>query len=424
MAAENLTSLAKAVFGPDGVPNLVPDFAVIQKDIEFSKGEALGDYFEMAVRTNVPKGVTFAKGDGTAGAFALGDVIVGSQVKSKVYGYQMALRDWLSNEDAAKLSSSRNSFERAAPFFFEGMQMSLRRFLELQCLYGGSGIADTTGAGTAVDATHQTVAILPAKWAEGIWAGAQSDSINFYSGSTLISSGANAIFSVDSVDFDNKKITVSGTATGITALISALGSGTLSVYHAGSYGNQMDGIHKMLSATSGNIQNIDVTLYSQWKGISYAPASSGPLDFDKAKRLASAIMSRGGLMEGANFYINNKNFDDLVTDIVAVQRDKLGSDKVKVGVKEITFTTSAGDLTIKAHPMVWEGYGYCLAKPKKYWKRVGAADITGVNPVTGGKIFFDLPSNMGIESRLFTHQSSCTEALAKSGYISSLVPTT
>ena len=418
----DLSNLAKQVFGPNGLPNLVPDFAVIQQDVKFSQQEKLGAYFEMAVRLGLPKGVTFAKGDGTAGAFDLNDPVAGSVGQAQVYGYQIMVRDQLSNEDAAKLvKAGPQGFASASSVFYEGQMLSIRRYLEIEFLYGQAGLSLTSGAGTVVSATSHIVNMNDAYWADGIWAGALNDKIQFYTGSTLISSGADSIFTVSAVDFEDREITVTGTSTGITALISALGSGALTPFFYGAKGNEQPGIHTILTASSGNIFNISTTAYPQWHGIQYAAGSSS-MSFAKAKALASRIMAQGGLMEGGCLYINHKNWDDLVDDIVAVQRDKLGNDKVKVGVKEVTFTTPAGDLVIKAHAMVWEGFGYLLAKPSKYWKRVGATDVTTQIPGFGEDMFFPLQSKAGVENRVYTHQAIFTEALAKSGVITGLVP--
>jgi hypothetical protein len=432
-AVENLNALAKTIFGDEGVPSLVPDFALIQQDVGFQTGKKMGDYYEESVRLSIPKGVTHAAGDGTAGAFDLNDPVAGTQTKAKVYGFQKLLREQMSNEDAFKLASSEQAFREGVPFFFEGMQIAGRRYVELMSLYGQSGIAVTTGSGTDAGSTSHIIAINPSYWADGIWAGALDEKLHVYDvGDDLVSSAANAIFVVSAVDFVNKTVTVTGTSTGITALESALSGGACKIFLYDSVSGSLDssptykeaaGIYKLLSDTTSTIFNISRTTYGLWRPTIFDPAAAGQLTFNKIKFALSMALGQGGLMEGATLYVNNKNYDNVATEVMAQQRlNSTSVGKVEIGVDEIVFKHAAGKCVLKGHPMVWEGFGLGLAQPKKYWKRIGAADITTKVPGFGDDMFFPLGTKAGVEARIYTHQAIFSHAPAKSFLIKDLVP--
>lgn len=403
--AENLNSLHKTVYG-DGVPELVPDFAQLQKDFKFEKAKQIGDYFEQTVRLALPSGFTHETSDGNAGVYTLNDSIGGSQSRAKVYGYQTVLRDQLGYDDAAKaVSGGEKAYKAAMPFFFAGMQKAARKRLETQLLYGGVAIGEVN----SYTGGDPSVVIKTAEWAPGIWAGLKGAAIDVHEGST---STVRASVTIASVDIEARKLTLSGTVASCAQ--------NDKIYFKGAYGKEILGVHKILTNT-GNLFNINAATYEMWKSNSLA--ITGALSFKAVKKAIAKAVGMG-LMEDICLYVNPLGWDDLSEDLVnlrTIKKDEVR--KVELGHEEIVYVSQNGKTIIKPHAMVKEGYAYGLCKPD--WHRIGACDFQmGVPGVDKGNVFFHLQTKAGFEARGFMNQAIYSEAPANSFIISGIVNTT
>lgn len=401
MAAEDFSALHKVAYG-EGVPELVPDIAVIQKDIKFHEAALLGDYFEQAVRLALPGGFTRAKGDGTAGAFALNGATGGTQKKAKVYGYQMTLQDQIPYEDLSKAANAGSqAYKKATALFWEGMQMSMRKMLEINLLYGNVGIGKV-GTYTSGD---PSITIATADWAPQIWAGLEGASIDVMSGT---SSTVRGNVTIVSVDIENKKITLSGTVTGCSA--------NDIVYFKGGYGKEMSGLYEILS-NSGSLFNISAATYTNWKAASHTV--SGAFSFQALKKGLGKGIAKG-LMAPINVYCSIGAFDDLIGDIQQLRNvDKSEVRKIELGQDEVVYKYANVAASIKPHAMVKEGHA--LGVTPQYTKRVGSADFAfGMPGRSDGKIWFDLEGYAACEGRAYTHQGIFSEMPASCIYWSSI----
>jgi hypothetical protein len=72
--------------------------------------------------------------------------------------------------------------------------------------------------------------------------------------------------------------------------------------------------------------------------------------------------------------------------------------------------------------MVKEGYAYGLFLPS--WHRVGAVDLELGAPGFGGQPWFNMPTNAGVEARIYTNQGIISEMPATNFYISGIVNST
>jgi hypothetical protein len=411
---ESLNALAKEVFG-QGVPDLVPNGIKLQTAMPFSaKQQQLGLKYVQTVRLAYPSGFTHALGDGTAGAFSLGDSIGGVQKRAEVTGAQILLRDQMSYEDAAKCASGREAFKEGTAFFFEGMQKAFRKRLEVELLYGAQGLGTISGT-PATSGSNKVITISAAQWAAGIWSGFEGMQLDAYNGASKVNT--NAVLALVSVDVVNKKITVSGNSTDLAALASGH-----TLYYVGAYGNEFTGIHGVLN-NSGSLFSIDASVYSLWAGTQYAP-SSGALSFNKVKKAIALGVSKG-LDEDVDLYMSPGAWDDVLNDIAALRKtDKSEVKKVEIGAEEIVFHSQNGMCRLVPSMYIKEGFAYGLASPKSYWKRIGAQDVTFKNPGFGDQMFFQLQTKAGVEARAYTHQAVFCEAPCKNFLISNIVNST
>jgi hypothetical protein len=402
MAAEDFSAIHKVVYG-EGVPELVPDYAVVQKDIKFKESQLLGDYFEQAVRLALPGGFTRKAGDGTAGAFTLNGATAGTQKKAKVYGYQLLLQDQIAYEDLSKASKAgAQSYKAATGLFWEGMQLSMRKMLEIMCLYGNAGIGKV---GTYTSATP-SITISESDWAPQIWAGLEGASIEVMNGTT--STVRDTPVTIVSVDIDTRIVTISGTVSGATA--------NDIVYFKGGYAAEMYGLYSILSNT-GSLFNISATTYTNWKAASHSVG--GAFSFQALKKGLGKGMAKG-LMYPINVYTSIGAFDDLIGDIHQLRQvDKSEVKKIELGQDEVVYKYAGVSAVIKPHSMVKNGHA--MGVVPQFAKRVGSCDIGfGMPGRTDGKVWFDLETKAGVEGRMYTHQGVFSEMPAVNVYWSSI----
>jgi hypothetical protein len=402
--AENLNALHKTVYG-EGVPDLVPNIAKLQREFAFESAKKIGDYYEQAVRLALPGGFTHELSDGTAGVYSLNDAKAGTQKKAKVYGYQTVLRDQMSYDDAAKAAAGgAQAYKEGTSFFFEGMQRSARKRIETNLLYGQMGIGKISGY-TSGD---PSITISASEWAPQIWAGMEGAEIDIHNTTTSTVRGS---VTISAVDVENRKITISATVSGCAA--------NDIVYFKGAYGKELVGVHKILSNTS-TLFNIDASTYSLWKSVSQT--TTGALSFKLIKKAIAKAVGKG-LMDDVVLYLNPGGWDDVAEDIASLRSvDKNEIRRVEIGHEEIVYVSQNGKTRLVSHPMVKEGYAYGLCKP--YMKRVGASDFEMGAPGMDGEVWFHLDGKAGIEARGFTNQAIFSEMPAVNFLISGIVNTT
>lgn len=403
---------------------VIPDFCQIQKDIDFvSRDLESGGYYTEAVVLAGENGVTYADADDDA--FTLEDSIALTMGKAQIKGSQHVLRSRIGYNAAARAVTSKQAFVQATQLVVENMKKSIHRFLEIDFLYGGSASAAGAGIGTTASsanasATSTVVQLTTKSFAMGIWGGAKGSLLNFYNGATLISSGADAVFTVTAVSLDNRTITVSGSATGITALDAAT-SGGLNVWRKGQYAKSMSGIRK-INVNSGTIFNIDAATNEYWKSVEYDVADS---QLTMLKVLAGFASANGrGLMEDANLYLNPITYKDLNSRESALRRYSDKESKAKNGFGGIQYEVNGFIVTVKSHPMVKEGDAFGLA-PKQLI-RIGATEPTfalpGLSGSKGEMAFFQpVADAAAFEMRCYSNQAIFPKAPAQMVYFKNIV---
>ncbi len=327
MSVQDFSALNKVVFG-DSPPTLIPDLCVVQKDINFEASAKLGDSFEQPVRLALPSGFTRALGNGTAGGFTLNGARAGAQKKATVYGTQLVLQEQVAYEDLAKAASAgQQAYKAAMGFMWEGMQLAMRKQLEIMCLYGNVGIGKLSAY-----ATTPTMTIDVAHFAPQIWGGMEGALIEIMNGTS--STVRDTPVSIVSVDLDTRIVTLSGTVSGAAA--------NDIVYFKGGFAKEMNGLAAM-AANTGSLFGISATTYNNWKWATHSVG--GAMSFQALKKgLAKGVNK--GLAYPINIYLSTGAVDDLIGDIhqlrtvtkEEVKRIELGADEVEYnfcGVKAL-----------------------------------------------------------------------------------------
>lgn len=400
----------------DSVENLIPEAAKVIKMVPFvQRDKETGNKYHQPVIVAQEQGVTYAAVD--SGAFALEDSVAMTMQDAQVQGSQMLLRSALSYDAAARASNSKKAFVKSTELLVENMMESITKRLEICLLHGQVGLG-VKSASANINATSTRITISTATFAAGIWCGMENAKLNFYlvSNGALVSSGADSVFVIDSVDIDNKQLVVSGTATGITALDAAADS---DIYFKGSRSgastwNEMAGMRKIITNT-GLLFNINATTYNLWKGNS--STVSGQLTMGKLLSAISKPVERG-LNEKVVVLVNPKTWANLASDLAALRRfdGSYSKSKQESGTESICYYGQNGEIEIVSHNIVKEGESFVF--PPKRCKRIGAQEISFKTPGREDEIFLHLPSNAGFEMRIYSDQSLFVETPARTLYIS------
>ena len=415
MAQYNTTStldgLFKNVYG-EGPINAIPEVAILQAKVKFKQTERIGKSYNFPVILSSEAGVTYLAAG--AGVSTLNDAIAAQLKEASVDANQIIIRGQMDYEAAAKAVASKAAFKNASELLVENLMETGARRLEMAFLYGQSA----TGLGTAdssanASATSTVVTMLAAGWAPGIWAGTENALINFYkvSNDSLVSSGADAIFTITAVNFTDRKLTLSGTATGIGDLDTALGDGDCYIHWRGAKSVEPVGLDKIIT-NAGSLFGISAATYSLWSGSSHGFGSAAATTA-KLLNMAGLAVSKGGLMEEADILMSPKTFTNLSGTMTDLRRQNGGAKETEgiAGFETIILMGPNGKLNLVPHPMVKEGE--CFLVPMKRVKRIGTQEFSFETPGRKGELFLHLSDKNAYELRIYTSQSIIVETPAK-----------
>jgi hypothetical protein len=418
----DLAGLFKQVYGDD-VVNLIPESYILTKDVNFVTAKKLGDKYHQPVIVQQEHGFTYAAPN--SGAFALNAAISMKTQDAQVDASQVLLRASMDYETAARAATGKGAFLEATALQMENMMESASKRLELAALYGQSGLGQAASS-VNTNATTTVVTLTTGSFTVGIWSGAEGAPIQFWNQSTgaLISSGSDAVFTISSVNPATNSLTVTGTATGITALDTFLAGATdADVYFNGSRTSatvwaEMAGLDKIITNT-GTLFNINAATYSLWKGNTYS-AASGALTFAKLQSGIAAAVARG-LTEDVTVMVNPLTWGNLLSDQAALRRydPSYSSAEVKNGGNSIKFFGQNGSMTIVPHIFVKPQDAFAI--PMKRVKRIGSQDLSFKAPGVGDNIFLHIPDIAGFEYRLYTAQSIFLETPSRAVKFTTIV---
>lgn len=440
VSVSSLNGLYKEAYS-DGLVTLYPDTVDLVKQIGFSEAERVGNNYHQPVILTKEHGITYAAAG--AGAYALAPSVPMVMKDAALAGVQSTLRTQIAYDTVARSVGSSKAFKKATLPIIESNLESHTQRLELQMLYGQSdtGIGQFT-AGTGVDSTHYTLTCSDATWAVGIWSGMEGAKVNFFTHSNKDLTGDsasedNAVYTVYSVDPDNKKVTFSGTATGITELTAAI-SGAQDCYFYGTAGLtvsdggtgiattwsttvsvEMAGIDRILT-NAATLFGVSASQYALWKGNTYS-AASGQLTMGKIFSAVNKAVGKGGLKEKVTVYVGVDTWANLMVDQAALRKydDSYKSGEAVNGFETIKFLGANGEIEIKIHTACKGGESFVL--PLKRFTRVGATEITFNTPGRQDEIFLQLPSNNGFELRSYADQALLCRTPAKCVKITTIV---
>lgn len=392
MSASDINAYFKQIYG-DAV-SLVPNFALIQKKHKFAPSDKRnGKEFVFPIKISHTNSITFASPE--SGTFDL-EPLNGISTKSvSVKGFNIMIRDAISNEDLEKGRTNIQSFTNSTSLVVKSIIESGSHIVESQMLYGGTTLGVIDGS-TNVSATQTTLEFTDASWASGLWVGGKGKNLELYDVLDATKVTGVDYVTIVAVDCENKTITVSATAPEISALDTYLNSNSCHVYVKGAKGNSMAGLNKILTNT-GSLFGVDASQVDLWKSSSYNVG--GVITMAKVNDAVASAMNRG-CMEDLDLYLNPRAFNKLMSDQAAQRKfdSSYSSKEGKNGFEALKFYSANGEIAIYPHAMVHEGEAFLI--PPKQVKVIGATDWTWEKG-TDEQYFFPLSEKAGKELRAF-----------------------
>ncbi len=393
----------KERYNTKGIQDAIPESRVLLKNVEFDKATLVGNAFHTPVILSDEAGFTYAANN--AGNYALNGPVSLNVPDAQVRPAQITLVSQIAYDALSQSLGSGAAFLSATKLITKRMIDSMSKRVELAALYGGIGLAKSALTGSSnTDSTTQVVAFTQQTWSDGIWAGTVNNEVQFFDAGSLISSGSDSIFTISAVDPSARTLTVTGTATGITALDTAtVGSPvTLDIFFNSAEGNEMTGIDKILTNT-GTLFNISAATFDLWKS-NVIDNAAGKLTFLALQNAVATAVGRG-LDSEVDVLVNPKVWANLVTSQSGARRldSSYKKNNVENGATKLTFYSQNGTMNIT--PSLYVKEGDCFILPFEHIQRIGSMDIEFMPQVMGSDEFFQyVPGFNAYELRLWTNQ--------------------
>ena len=401
---ETLNGMFKEVYA-DKIENLIPDGVKLYNLIPFAKeSKALGNLYHQPVVLGLEHGVTYGGPNGDA--FNLNSSVAGQMKDAQVQGYEMVLRSVLSVGAASRSLNGNSSFEKSTKHLVANMLRSFSRRLEVQLLYGKSGL----GAIGNSPSGDNIIEITDASWAPGIWSGSEGMLIDIYT-----AAGAVRLLNAEikKVNFDKRTIELVSGALGVVLA-------TDEIYYKGAKGNEFDGIDSIIR-NEGNLFNINAADFNLWKGnVQSNGGTARDLSFQLITETVTRLVEKGLADQAVKVLINPVQFDVLLAeqDAKRLYDSSYKSSEHEAGSKSIKFHSQNGEIEVMSSIYVKAGSAYVLCLDE--FLRVGSSDITFKQPGFEGEFFRILNDSNGYELRAYTDQALFCTAPGRNAVIDDL----
>lgn len=323
-----------------------------------------------------------------------------------VQGVELVLRSAISIGAASRAGNDKNSFERATKHIVANMLRSITRRLEVSLLYGqiGLGVVSANTAGVLTLAADD--------FAAGIWAGAEGMILEAF---TANESGTkhDGDLTVSAVDFDAKKITVTGTSTAVVADDILFVKGSFD----GTSHNDFAGLYKIISNT-GSLFGISAVNYNLWKGNN--DATDQAISFAVIENSIAKAVAKGLSDQDVVVLVNVDHWSALLTEQSAKRQydSSYSSDKMTNGSRNIEFFGQNG--MIKIVPSIYVKGSDAFIVPMDELIRIGSQEVTFEIPGRKDEFFRLLDGANGYEIRCYTDQALFCAAPGKCVLLSDL----
>ncbi len=385
MAGEQDVSTLNGLFKDQFHKDLVdvkPDHVILQKGlIDWVPADKMnGEFYSIPTVLRSNQGVSYL---GEAGGVAqLSAVANGVMKEAQIKGSELNVRGQLSYKAMSQASAAGpRAFKKASAWLVEDLASVAFTRLEAAALYGQTGLG-TVESVTDLTGGFADILITEATFAPGLWITAEGALIDSFTTTTKNNTGTLTI-SLVTISSRTIKVAFTGTLVNDCAAADVL-------YFAGSAvnggtWNEMIGLRKQFTATTGTLFNIDRSAYALIQGNTYA--STGKIS--KAKIVDAAMIAvNKGLMSDIVCLVSTKSWAVLAAEDMALRMFDNSYNKgvSESGAKELSYDSAHGNIKVICHPMVKYGEAFLFNPEDVLW--VGSSKPTFELQGSSGERFF------------------------------------
>lgn len=389
-----LSGLFKDQFA-DSLNNVMPDYVLLQKDgfIDWVPQDKMnGELYSIPTLLRSNQGVSYLGEGGTVQA--LSDAVNGVMKEAQVKGTEINVRGQLSYKAMSQaLNGGPRAFTKATAWLIEDLSNVAFTRLEASALYG------QTGLGTVESVTDNTtsadIVVTTATFAPGLWLAAEGAYIDSFTTTTKNNTGTLKITGV-TVSSRTIRVAYTGTIANDCAADDVLyfagsnaGSGTF---------NEMVGLYKQLTATTGTLFNIDKSAYTLIQGNTYS--STGALTKAKVIDAAMRTVDKGN-MSNLKCLVSTKGWAKLAAEDLALRMydGSYSAEEAKSGSRGFSYEYVGGTIEVVCHPMVKYGEAFLFNPDDVIW--AGSSKVTFELPGRSDQFFDLVPGYNGCEMQAY-----------------------
>ena len=396
----------KDVWG-DNVVELFKFVAPLASRIKFESGTLIGGKYHQPVDLQQEHGFTYSA---AANDPVLLAAVAGLMGDAQITGSQIYGRSRVSYEAIMRSQTDKQAVKQATKHVVKRLGRSGTKRLEIEMLHGQRGIGVISAiSGTS---TSRVLTISDASWSAGIWAGMENCTLDAYKTVTLYADtkiNTNAKIVLASVDVANKKLSVTGNATDLTALDSFAASTGFLFFETASTTASMAGIDAIVRNT-GTLFNLSATTYALWGGNTYSTSTGTP---SMAKVLDALSMAASFGLQGmkATCLVSPKTFEVLNSDQAALRQYSVNyrAASAENGFEGLMYHGQTGPLEVLSHPFQKDGQAHIIVEEEIH--RIGASDLSFVDRGSNGeRLILETADSPSSEMRVQSHQAIYSEA--------------
>lgn len=354
MATENTNTtgeLTKIVY-KDGLQEIPFDAGVVGDDFPMTADAKLGQKLQFDVVLSLEHGITY---NGTAGSVVtLGDPVVANIKKAEVEAYETIMRTRISDrlmDDAVK--AGPQAFDSATRVVLMNLQESAELRKEHSLLYGQLGLGKIDGTPTN-NTTSLDVVISAATWCPALWESLEGAVLEAWTAQSATATQHDGDLTISTVNLDTRTIRLTATSNAFTNVVD-----TDWLYFKGARTNtgfnEMSGIMKLSTTTTGTLQGLSVDSYSRFRP--NVSSSFGVVTFLKTLNAVRKLVARRIRKGTWKMLQPSHAYEKLNSDLMAARRFDGSWKRAKgeAGNETVEFYGQTGTTAFAVHPLLRDG---------------------------------------------------------------------
>lgn len=354
MATENTgttAELTKVVY-KDGLQEIPFDAGIVGDDFPMTADAKLGQKLQFDVVLSLEHGITY---NGTAGSVVtLGDPVVANIKKAEVEAYETIMRTRISDrlmDDAVK--AGPQAFDSATRVVLMNLQESAELRKEHSLLYGQLGLGKIDGTPTN-NTTSLDVVISAATWCPALWESLEGAVLEAWTAQTASATQHDGDLTISTVNLETRTIRLTAAANAFTNVVDTdwlyfKGARTSTAF------NEMAGIMKLSTTTTGTLQGLSVDSYSRFRP--NTATSFGVVTFLKVLNAVRKLVARRIRKGTWKMLQPSHAYEKLNSDLMAARRFDGSWKRAKgeAGNETVEFYGQTGTTAFQVHPLLRDG---------------------------------------------------------------------